>query len=63
MQSSTRVSFSFPWEEPPLSLVFGSKKVLPAIPRVDRVGLRVDHAASVVAGAGLKCCGCPVYNM
>ena len=50
MQSSTRVPLSLPWEEPPLSLVFGNTEVLPAIPRVDRVGPRVDHAASVVAG-------------
>ena len=41
---------SLPWEEPPLSLVFGSDQPLPAIPRVDRVGPRVDLAASVVTG-------------
>ena len=39
-----------PWEEPPLSLVFGSDQPLPAILRVNRVGPRVDHAASVVTG-------------
>ena len=50
MQSSTRVPLSLPWEEPPLSLVFGSGQPLPAIPRVDRVGPRVDHAANVVTG-------------
>ena len=50
MQSSTRVPLSLPWEEPPLSLVFGSNEVLPTIPRVDRVGPRVEHATDVVAG-------------
>ena len=41
---------SLPWEEHPLSLVFGNDEPLPAIPSVDRVGPRVDHAASVVTG-------------
>ena len=50
MQGSTRAPISLPWEEPPLSLVFGSDQPLPAVPRVDRVGPRVDHAASVVSG-------------
>ena len=50
MQSSTRVPLTLPWEEPPLSLVFGSDNHLPSVPRVDRVGPRVDHAAGVVAG-------------
>ena len=50
MQTNTRVPLSLPWEEPPLSLVFGSNEVLPAVPRVDRVGPRVEHATGVVAG-------------
>ena len=50
MQGSARVPLSLPWEEPPLSLVFSSDQPLPAIPRVDGVGPRVDHAASVVSG-------------
>ena len=50
MQSSARVPLTLPWEEPPLSLVFGSDNHLPSVPRVDRVGPRVDHAAGVVAG-------------
>ena len=48
--ANTRVPLLLPWEEPPLSLVFGGDEVLPAVPRVDRVGPRVEHAASVVAG-------------
>ena len=50
VQSNTRVPLTLPWEEPPLSLVFGNDSHLPSVPRVDRVGPRVDHAAEMVAG-------------
>ena len=50
MQAHTRVPLSLPWEVPPLSMVFGRDEVLPACPRVDRVGPRVELAKGVVEG-------------
>ena len=48
--ANTRVPLALPWEEPPLSMFFEERGVLPACPKVDRVGPRVEHATNVVTG-------------